>query len=114
MVDKKNLLLKWNEDTGKFDLTDSKDEASNGVYLELHDEEKKWLYSFMRGASLIAKRTARRAADGIAKTGYIHPTEGKRYGVECKLEEEVSQFSGLSEDITRSQRDWYSGNYKQF
>ncbi|MBN1801016.1 MAG: hypothetical protein JW891_05875 [Candidatus Lokiarchaeota archaeon] len=114
MADKKKVLLKWDDKKGAFDPIESIDGMHEGVFLELLDDEKKWKYFYIKGASLIARRIARRAATGIAKTGYVHPKTNVRMGIEFELDEEVSPFEDMPEDIQRSQRDWYDGHYKQY
>ena len=74
--------------------------------MELIEEDKIWKYFYIQGASLITRRTARRAASGIAKTGYVHPSTNIRHGVELTLEEELSPFEDMPEDTQCSQRDW--------
>ncbi len=106
------LLLKWKEETDKFVPIQSDQGMHEGIFLELIEEDNKWKYFYIKGASLIARRTARRAANGIAKTGYVHPSTNVRYGVAFTFEEELSPFEDMPEDIQRSQRDWYGGNYK--
>ncbi len=108
-----NLLLKWNEDTGKFDPIDSDEAMDEGIFLELLDDDKKWKYFYIKGASLIARRTALRAANGISKTGYVHPKTNIRYGVDYKLEEEVSPYEDMPKELRVSQRYWYDPNYKK-
>jgi len=112
MTDNKKLLLKWKEDTDKFDPIQSDQGMHEGIFLELIEEDRIWKYFYIKGASLIARRTARRAANGIAKTGYVHPSTSIRYGVAFTFEEELSPFEDMPEDIQRSQRDWYGGHYK--
>ena len=114
MNDNKTLLLKWNADTDKFEPIQSDKGMHEGVFLELNDEERKWNYFYIKGASLIVRRTARRAANGIAKTGYVSPVNNVRFGVDYTLEEELSPFENMPEDIQKSQRDWYGGHYKEF
>ena len=114
MTDNEMLLLKWNEDTDKFDPIQSDQGMHEGVFLELIEEDRIWKYFYIKGASLIARRTARRAANGIAKTGYVHPSTNIRYGVDFTLEEELSPFEDMPENIQKSQRDWYGGHYKEF
>ena len=114
MGDKKTLLLKWNDDMDKFEPIESDQGMHDGVFLELIEEDRIWKYFYITGASLIIRRTARRAANGIAKTGYVHPSTNIRHGVAFTLEEELSPFEDMPEDIQKSQRDWYGGHYKEF
>ena len=109
-----NLKLTWNESSGDFQPTSIEDK-SEGVFLELFESEKKWRYYYTQTSGLIARRTALRTARGIAKTGYIHPGPGARYGgggVDFKLEEEKDQDAELDDNLKKSQRDWYGGHYK--
>ena len=110
----KNLLLKWNETTGKFDPIESDKSMDEGIFIELIEDENIWKYFYIKGASLIARRTSLRAANGIARTGYIHPGDQIRYGFDCKLEEEVSAYEDMPQELRKSQRWWYKGDYKQF
>jgi hypothetical protein len=110
----KDLLLKWNETTGEFDPIESDNSMDEGIFIELIADENKWKYFYIKGASLIARRTSLRAANGIAKTGYIHPDNQVRCGPECKLEEEVSPYKDMPKELRNSQRSWYKGDYKQF
>ena len=114
MKDDKSLLLKWNEDTDKFEPIESDQGMHEGIFLELIEADRIWKHFYIKGASLIVRRTARRTANGIAKTGYVHPSTNIRHGVELTLEEELSPFEDMPEDIQRSQRDRYGGHYKAF
>ncbi|MFX1238774.1 MAG: hypothetical protein ACFFAS_18820 [Promethearchaeota archaeon] len=114
MTEKKNMLLKWNNDKGAFDPIDSLEGMHKGIFLELIEDQKKWRHFYIKGASLIARRTARRAATGIAKTGYFNPKTNVRRGIEYEFDEEISPFEDMPEDIQRSQRDWYKGHYKEY
>lgn len=110
------LKLYWDEDKGEF-IPESKESSSKAfVYLNLveDNEQKFWFYFYTDGAPLIARRTALRAARGIAKTGYVNPKDGARYGVEYELKEEHDQYEHLSDDLKKSQRSWYGGHYKKF
>ncbi|MHA1340663.1 MAG: hypothetical protein ACTSRZ_11035 [Promethearchaeota archaeon] len=101
------LVLKWDENEGKFMPIDSDEAMNEGIFLELIEEENKWKYFYIKGASLIARRTALRAAHGISKTGYVHPTSGIRYGVEFELIEEQSPYDDMPEKLRQAQRAWY-------
>ena len=114
MKDNNMLLLKWNEDTDKFEPIESDQGMHEGIFLELIEADRTWKYFYIKGASLIFRRTARRAANGIAKTGYVHPSTNILHGVDFTLEEELSPFEDMPEDIQISQRDWYGGHYKEF
>ncbi len=103
----KKLLLKWNEETGHFDPIESDSEMDAGIFIEYNEEAKKWRYFYIEGASLIARRTALRSANGIAKTGFVHPKTNIRYGVECKLEEDKSPYEDMPESLRKAQRAWY-------
>jgi hypothetical protein len=107
------LLLKWNTETGQFDPIESDGQLDEGVFIELVDEERKWKYFYIEGASLIARRTALRSANGIAKTGYKHPETDVRYGVECKLEEEKSPYEDMPATLRVAQRAWYTKEKKK-
>ncbi|MFX1452794.1 MAG: hypothetical protein ACFFCM_18300 [Promethearchaeota archaeon] len=108
------LILKWNDDSGKFLPIESDKDMNDGIFIELVEDEKKWKYFYIKGASLIARRTALRAANGISKTGFIHPKTSIRYGIECILEEEKSAYEDMPEDLRMSQRSWYKGEYRQY
>ncbi len=111
---KEKIMLKWNTDQGQFVPIGSDADMQNGVFIELIEEEDKWRYFYIKGASLINRRTALRAANGISKTGYIHPKTNIRYGSECKLDEEVSPYEDMPNNIKVSQREWYKGEYKEY
>ena len=108
-----NLLLKWNENTGQFDPIESDESMDEGIFIELIENENVWKYFYIKGASLISRRTALRAANGIARTGYIHPGNDFRYGFDCKLVEDVSPYEDMPYQLRKSQRWWYKGEYKQ-
>ncbi|MFX0072057.1 MAG: hypothetical protein ACFFAO_13295 [Candidatus Hermodarchaeota archaeon] len=110
----KNLLLKWNDNTGQFEPIKSDHSMDEGIFIELKHEENQWRYFYIRGASLISRRTALRAANGIARTGFVHPGNGRRYGVDSPLEQEISPFEDMPGELRKSQRWWYKGDYKQF
>ena len=110
----KIVLLKWDHDNTKFIPIESEVSMDEGVFIELVDEDKIWKYFYIKGASLIARRTALRSANGIAKTGYLHPKDNIRYGLGCKLEEEVSPYEDMPGNLRNTQRSWYGGEYKQF
>ncbi|MHA1669872.1 MAG: hypothetical protein ACTSV5_04745 [Promethearchaeota archaeon] len=95
MDDKKTLLLKWDEDIDKFEPIESDQGMYEGVFLELIEADRIWKYFYIKGVSLITRCTARRAANGIAKTGYVHPSTNIRYGVAFTLEEELSPFENM-------------------
>ncbi|MHA1491815.1 MAG: hypothetical protein ACTSRI_19450 [Promethearchaeota archaeon] len=110
----KEIILKWSEEGGEFRPIESEADMNEGIFVKLIVEERKWKYFYIKGASLIARRTALRSANGIAKTGYVHPIDGIRYGTNCKIEEEVSPYENMPENIKKSQRSWYKGDYKQY
>jgi len=85
-----------------------------GIFIELIEEEDKWRYFYIKGASLIARRTALRAANRISKTGYVHPKTNIRYGVDCKLDEELSPHEDLPEDLKKAQRTWCMGEHIEY
>lgn len=101
------VILKWNEDTGVFDPIQSDNDMDDGIFIELKEEEKTWRYFYIEGASLIARRTALRSANGISKTGYVHPISGIRYGVEHKLVEDKSPYEDMPDGLRKTQRSWY-------
>ncbi len=105
MADDENIVLKWNEDAGKFEPVESEEGINEGIFLELKANERKWIFFYISGVSMITKLTALRAANGISKTGFVHPSTGIRLGVECKLDEEVSPFKDIQEYVQKSQRD---------
>jgi hypothetical protein len=109
-----SLLLKWNDETGKFEQIESDASMDEGIFIELIGDENKWKYFYIKGASLIARRTALRAANSIARTGYIHPGDGIRYGFDCSLEETVSPYEDMPITLRKSQRWWYKGEYKKY
>jgi hypothetical protein len=112
--EKGNFILKWNDDSGQFRPIESDSDMNDGIFLELLEDEEKWKFFYIKGASLISRRTSLRAANGISKTGYVHPQTNLRYGVECKLEEETSPYEDMPENLKKSQRTWYKGEYKQY
>ncbi|MHA1149648.1 MAG: hypothetical protein ACTSR8_15540 [Promethearchaeota archaeon] len=117
MAEEMNIKLKlyWDEDKGKF-MPMSEEGIHSYVFLDLieDNENKHWQYYYIEDAPLIARRTALRSARGIAKTGYVHPEENKRYGVRYDLKEEFDQYEHLSDDLKKSQRSWYGGHYKEY
>jgi len=110
---KDKLVLKWNAELGQFDPIESDEEMDEGIFIELMNEERKWKYFYIKGASLIARRTALRSANGISKIGFIHPKTNIRYGVECKLEEEVSPYEDMPKTLRVAQRAWYTRERKK-
>ena len=115
MTEKKdNFILKWNDDKGQYVPIESDADMNEGIFVELVEEEDKWRYFYIKGASLIARRTALRAANGISKAGYIHPKTNIRYGFDCKLQEEISPYEDMPSNLRKSQRSWYKGEYRQY
>ncbi|MFX0040426.1 MAG: hypothetical protein ACFFCY_12345 [Promethearchaeota archaeon] len=115
MSEKKDgFILKWNDDKGHYVPIESDADMNDGIFVELVEEEDKWRYFYIKGASLIARRTALRAANGISKTGYVHPKTNIRYGVDCNLQEEISPYEDMPDNLRKSQRSWYKGEYKQY
>lgn len=115
MAEKKGeFILKWNDGSDQFRPIESDSDMDEGIFLELLEEEGKWKSFYIKGASLISRRTSLRAANGISKTGYIHPQTNLRYGVECSLEEEKSPYEDMPENLKKSQRTWYKGEYRQY
>ena len=114
MTEKKNnFMLKWNDDSGQFVPIESDADMNDGIFIELVNEDK-WRYFYIKGSSLISRRTALRAANGISKTGYVHPKTNIRYGVECELKEEISPYEDMPDNLRKNQRSWYKGEYKQY
>ena len=111
-MSEKIVLLKWHEDTGQFQPIESDEEMEEGVFLELMNDTQEWKYFYIKGASLIARRTALRSANGISKTGYVHPVDNIRYGVAHKLNEEQDPYEDLAPELKQAQRSWYGGHYK--
>ncbi len=111
---KEKIMLKWNVDNGQFGPIESDVDMRNGIFIELLEEEEKWRYFYIKGASLIERRTALRAANGISKTGFLHPERKTRYGIECHLEEDVSPYEDMPENLKKTQRSWYKGEYKEY
>ena len=109
-----NLMLKWKDDTHVFDPIESDSDMNKGIFIELDEKNKNWKYFYIEGASLIARRTALRSANGISKTGYVHPKTDLRYGVACELVEEKSPYEDMPSNLRKSQRSWYSEEYKQY
>ncbi|MFX0006746.1 MAG: hypothetical protein ACFFA7_14030 [Promethearchaeota archaeon] len=115
MIEKNDIfILKWNDDIEKFEPIESDADMNEGIFLELVKGDAIWRYFYIKGASLIARRTALRTANGISKTGYVHPKTDIRYGVEYRLEEEVSPYEDMPDDLRKTQRSWYKGEYKQY
>lgn len=112
--DKKSLMLKWNEDDGKFEPVASDGDTNDGIFMDLNIGKKQWRYFYIEGASLIARRTSLRSANGIAKTGYLHPGDDLRYDVNCKLEQDVDPHKDMPDNLRAAQRAWYKGEYKQY
>ncbi|MBD3226822.1 MAG: hypothetical protein GF329_01435 [Candidatus Lokiarchaeota archaeon] len=108
-----NLILRWNHEEGKFSPVESDGEMEEGIFLELNMDENYWKYFYIKGASLIAKRIALRAANSIAKAGYVHPNNNIRYGSDLELNEESSPYQDMPEKIIKAQRTWYDPSYKQ-
>ena len=109
-----NLMLKWNDEKGIFDPIESDGDMNEGIFIELDEKNKTWKYFYIAGASLIARRTALRSANGISKTGYLHPKTDLRYGVASELIEEKSPYEDMPDTLRKSQRSWYSGEYRQY
>ena len=115
MAEKKgNFMLKWNDDSGQFRPIKSESDMNDGIFLELLEEEDQWKFFYIKGASLISRRTSLRSANGISKTGYVHPQTNLRYGVDCKLEEEISPYEDMPDNLKKSQRTWYKGEYREY
>lgn len=115
MAEKKgNFMLKWNNDSGQFRPIKSESDMNDGIFIELLEEEDKWKFFYIKGASLISRRTSLRSANGISKTGYVHPQTNLRYGVECKLDEEISPYEDMPNNLKKSQRTWYKGEYREY
>lgn len=115
MTDKQEkIMLKWVDDSSQFRPIESESDMLEGIFLELIEEDEMWKYFYIKGASLISRRTALRAANGISKTGYIHPQTNVRYGIECKLDESVSPYEDMPDNLKKSQRTWYKGEYKEY
>lgn len=108
------IILKWLDGNGQFHPIESESDMNEGIFLELIQEDNTWKFFYSKGASLISRRTALRSANGISKTGFFHPKTKIRYGVECKLDEEVSPYEDMPEVLKKSQRTWYKGEYKEF
>jgi hypothetical protein len=70
---KENFILKWNDNNGQFLPIESDGDMNEGIFIELVQDEEKWRYFYIKGASLITRRTALRAANGISKTGFLNP-----------------------------------------
>lgn len=107
------FIIKWNEKSDSFVPVKSEEDMKEGVFLEFQPEEKSWKYFYISGASLIARRTALRSANGISKTGYVHPETGIRYGSEFKLIEEKSPYEDMPDKLRASQRSWYEHKKSQ-
>jgi len=109
-----NLMLKWNKDKNIFEPIESDGAMDEGIFIELDDKKMEWRYFYIEGASLISRRTALRSANGISKTGYLNPETKDRYGIECKLVEEKSPYADMPDNLRKSQRSWYRGEYKEY
>ncbi|MHA1730214.1 MAG: hypothetical protein ACTSWY_16005 [Promethearchaeota archaeon] len=96
-------ILRWNNDEGEFEPIKSK--ADKGIFMILDVEKQQWIYSYTEGVSLISRRTALRKANGIAKTGFVHPISKIRIGVACKLVQTDSEK--LPDKLYSPQRAWY-------
>ena len=100
-----HVVLRWSDDEGDFlPITDLEGE---GIFMDLDEGNKQWIYSFTKGVSLISRRTALRKANGISKTGYIIPITKIRVGVECKLVEKTAD-TDLPIKLRDQQRTWYT------
>lgn len=108
-----DLMLKWNEEEGKFIPLDSDGDMNSGIFLKLVLDKNYWKYFYIKGASLISRRTALRAANSIAKAGYLHPETEIRLGINLDLKEETSPYTDIPEKIVKAQRTWYEPSYKQ-
>ncbi|KKM69007.1 hypothetical protein LCGC14_1149000, partial [marine sediment metagenome] len=54
MTEKKgNLMLKWINDNSQFRPTESDSDMVEGIFVELNEEDAKWKYFYIKGASLI-------------------------------------------------------------
>ena len=109
-----NLMLKWNDNDNIFEPIKSDSSMDEGVFIELDDKKREWRYFYIEGASLISRRTALRSANGISKTGYLHPETEIRCGIEFKLVEEKSPYADMPDNLRKSQRSWYKGEYKEY
>lgn len=58
--------------------------------------------------------TTLRTANGISKTGYIHPKTNIRYDVDYEFEEEISPYEDMPDNLRKSQCAWYKREYKQY
>ncbi|MFX1311958.1 MAG: hypothetical protein ACFFHD_05045 [Promethearchaeota archaeon] len=99
---------------GQFRLLESDLDMEEGIFIELLEDENKWKYFYVKGASIIARRTALRVANGISKTGYVHPNTKIRCGINCELNEEISPYEDLPKDLKKVQRIWYKGEYGEY
>ena len=104
------LILWWNSDNGSFDPTDAK---TSGIFLERDDANKNWIFTYTEGTGLIARRTALRRANEIAKVGYVHPISKIRTGIEYQLKEVEDPYANLPDSIKKAQREWYSHKEEQ-
>jgi len=86
------IMLKWVDDNGQYRPIESEADMNEGIFLELVQENDTWKFFYIKGASLISRRTAIRAANGISKTGY----------------------EDMPENLKKSQRTWYKGEYKEY
>ncbi len=109
-----SLMLKWNEEAGQFQPVKSDEEMNDGIFMDLNVEKKRWKYFYIDGASLISRRTALRSANGIAKTGYVHPDDNVRYGANCALKQDKDPHEDMPDNLRVAQRKWYKGEYKQY
>jgi len=102
-ADDTTLLLIWDQDSQQFNPISEK---SSGIYLEYQGTKGIWLFSYSEDSSLIARRTALRRANEIAKVGIEHPVSHKRIGVGFRCEEDKDPYHNLPSKVTRAEHDY--------
>jgi len=77
-----------------------------GIFLELHDNEKFWLFKYSENMGFIQRRTALRRAREIAKVGIVNPATGARIGVGFECKEEIDPYHDLPAKVTRAEHEY--------
>ena len=99
MSENEKFFLKWDDES----FIPSESVGSEGLYLELKENDKIWSFQYTEGIGFIARRTALRRANEIAKVGYVHPVSGKRIGINFKCIEAEDTYANLPEKVTRAE-----------
>ncbi len=101
--EKPSLLLRWNATDQSYNPIA---ERTSGIYLELDDKNHHWLFEYSEDVTLIARRTALRRANEIAKVGVVHPVLKKRVGVGYACVESKDPYHNLPDKVTRSEHEY--------